>query len=180
MDTARPNETPRWLWINLLSLDAPLVAVVWQDFLARCYPSMLRPAGRWMLGLTVWAIYLADHLLDTSLIPIPRGVKQVFYRRYFRLACCLLVLILAADAWIALSWLRPEVLINGVLVGAAVCLYLIIFAGRKMHGPWKSRAAAALFTAGVFVVAWTGTDQPGQTLLWPAAAFCALCWGTLR
>ncbi len=33
MGLAKP--TPVWLWLNLLSLDAPLVALIWQDFLAR-------------------------------------------------------------------------------------------------------------------------------------------------
>jgi hypothetical protein len=55
---------PVWLWMNLLSLDAPLVALVWQDLLARCYGTLLLPAGRTVLGLTVWAIYIADRLMD--------------------------------------------------------------------------------------------------------------------
>ena len=60
-DRVRP---PIWLWFNVLSLDAPLIALVWQDFLSRCYPTMLLPQGRAVRGLTVWAIYLADRLLD--------------------------------------------------------------------------------------------------------------------
>jgi len=48
--TRERQRTPVWLWMNLLSLDAPLVAVIWQEFAARCYPSVLHPAGRPMLG----------------------------------------------------------------------------------------------------------------------------------
>ena len=75
MANARP---PVWLWFNLLGLDAPVVALVWQDFLARCYPTILRPPGRAVLGLTVWAIYLADRLLDTRHPAVWESVRHVF------------------------------------------------------------------------------------------------------
>lgn len=52
------------MWPNLLSLDAPAVALVWQDFLARTFGIPLRMPARLVLGLTVWAIYLGDRLLD--------------------------------------------------------------------------------------------------------------------
>lgn len=172
------QRTPFWLWMNLLSLDAPLVALVWQDFLTRCYPSMLRPAGRWTLGLTVWAIYLADHLIDLRSAE-PTSIHGLFYRRHQRLARGVLIALVGAATLISAFWLRHSVFMNGLLVGAAVCLYLGIFAAARVHGPWKSRAAAILFTAGVFLVAWTGTAQPAQNLGWPAAVFCALCWGNL-
>jgi hypothetical protein len=47
-----------------VSLDAPLVALVWQDFLARCYPHPLLFPARMVLVLTVWAIYIADRSLN--------------------------------------------------------------------------------------------------------------------
>ena len=56
------DSAPLWLWPNLLSLDAPLVAVLWQGFLAYRFSLPLRPAGRLVLGLTVWAIYFLDRL----------------------------------------------------------------------------------------------------------------------
>jgi len=55
---------PFWSWLNILSLDAPLIAVLWQALLARTFHIPLRPSGRLALGLTVWAIYLADRVLD--------------------------------------------------------------------------------------------------------------------
>lgn len=133
-----------------------------------------------MLGLTVWAIYLADHLIDLHRAPASRDtVHDAFYRRHYRFGLGLLIAIPIAEALIASIWARQSVLINGLIVGVAVCLYLAIFAAARIRGPWKSRAAALLFTAGVFLVAWTNTAQPAQNLGWPAAAFCALCWGNL-
>jgi hypothetical protein len=133
-----------------------------------------------MLGLTVWAIYLADHLIDLHRAPASRDtVHDAFYRRHQRFARGLLVAIPIVEALLVTFWVRHSVLINGLIVGAAVFAYLAIFAAARIRGPWKSRSAALLFTAGVFLVAWTNTAQPAQNLGWPAAAFFALCWGNL-
>src|SRR5690242_16333745 len=53
-----------WLWPNLLSLDAPLVAVLWQQLFARCFglPGDAIPAL--LLVASVWLIYAADRAFD--------------------------------------------------------------------------------------------------------------------
>lgn len=172
---------PVWLWLNLLSLDAPLVALVWQDFLARCYPSVLRPSSRCVLALTVWAIYLADRLLD---VRHPAAENESARHRFSRqnrvFAGSLLAAVLIADGVAAVRWLRPAVLSGGLFVGAAVFTYLLLFAGwRKGGSGWKQTCAAMLFTSGVFLVAWTNTTYPWRTLACPAAAFFALCLGNM-
>ena len=63
------HSPPLWLWPNLLSLDAPLVAVLWQSFLAYRFSLPLRLSGCLALGLTVWSIYLLDRLLDARQPP---------------------------------------------------------------------------------------------------------------
>jgi hypothetical protein len=172
--------SPVWLWLNLLSLDAPIVALVWQNFLARIYPVALYPAGRCALGLTVWAIYLADRLLDVrDSAPDAETPRHNFYRRYRRFAWMLLATVLCADLLVTFLWLRPAVFANGLLVAAGVIVYLGVFPLGRIRGAWKQPAAAILFTIGVFLVAWTGTASPVQSLGWPAAAFCALCFGNL-
>ncbi len=182
MLSARPGRLPFWLWLNLLSLDAPLVALVWQDFLARCYPSMLRLPGRYVLGLTVWAIYLADRLLDVN-HPVAgnESTRHRFYRRHRRPALVLLVIVLLADEFVAFFWLRPAVFWNGIFTGAAVAAYLAIFSFRRnsLGGLWKQASAAILFTTGVFLVAWTGTSQALRNLGGPALMFAALCLANL-
>jgi hypothetical protein len=171
-----PQRTPFWLWMNLLGLDAPLVAVVWQGFVALCYPSVLRPAGRVMLGLTVWAIYLADRLLDLRSQSTDAGtLAHRFCRRNYKLAGSLLAFILVADVLVAFVWLRPAVFSNGLLVGAGVITYFGAFPVGGIAARWKPVAAAILFTTGVFLVAWTGTENPERTLGWPAVAFSLLC-----
>jgi len=172
--------------LNLLSLDAPLVALVWQDFLARCYPAVLQPAGRAALGLTVWAIYLADRLLD---LRRASGAKETgteetarhqFYRRHRAGAQALLAGILCLDFLVACLWLRRAVLDRGLLVTAGVLVYLAAFsAGHVGRLASKKTFAGLLFTSGTFLIASTGVVPLGRTLGWPAAAFCALCLGNL-
>ena len=166
----------------MLSLDAPIVAVVWQDFVARCYPSPLLPQGRWVLGLTVWAIYLADRLVDVRHpASAAESTRHGFYRRYNTAARLLLGAVVLTDVLVSLLWLRPAVFSNGVLLGTAVLCYLAVFAGWRFGGvAWKQPSAALLFTVGVFLIAWTVTANPWRDLTFPAAAFAALCLGNLR
>ncbi len=61
----KPDRTPWWLWPNLLSLDAPLVAVVWLFMLARTWGVNYHPEHEYvLLALAVWVVYVADRLLD--------------------------------------------------------------------------------------------------------------------
>ncbi len=169
------DSAPFWLWPNLLSLDAPLVAVLWQGFLAYRFSIPLRPAGRLALGLTVWAIYLLDRLLDARKpSPLSEPARHRFYRRHSRFMTALLAIVIAVDAGIAIRWLRPAVLDNGLIPLAGVLAYLAIFhtSGWAIKFP-KEVAAAMLFTAGTFLTAWTALPRPALT--WPAIAFFLLC-----
>lgn len=59
---------PFWLYPNLLSLDAPLVAVAWLHVFAKTWRLGYHPWEAYVtLALAVWAIYVADRLFDSSL-----------------------------------------------------------------------------------------------------------------
>ena len=53
-----------WLWPNVLNLDAPLVAVTWQEAFAWEADVTLSWQQRALLFLSVWAVYFADRWLD--------------------------------------------------------------------------------------------------------------------
>jgi hypothetical protein len=174
------QSTPVWLWLNLLSLDAPLVAILWQQFLQHCYPSVLRPAAQLMLGLCVWAIYLADRLLDVrSPSSGPETLAHRFCRQNHKLARTLLGAVLCANFLVAFLWLRPPVFSNGLVVSAGVITYFGAFPVGRVAPRWKPVSAAVLFTTGVFLVAWTNTANPAATLTLPAVTFCLLCLANL-
>jgi hypothetical protein len=169
---------PLWLWINLLCLDAPLVAVIWQDFLARCYPNTVLPAGRVTLGLTVWAIYLADRLADARRSS-ESSPRHDFSRRHFRLVTILFICAIVADVVVAVLFLRASVFRNGLIAAGAMAVYLALFAILRIGGFFKTVTAAALFTIGVFLVAWSTSAVPPLALDAAALSFCALCIGNL-
>src|SRR5258705_13020409 len=99
MDRVAP---PVWLWPNLLSLDAPLVRVLWQASLAQRYAVPLRPAARVALFLTVWGIYIADRLLDVRHPAVTaEPARHRFYRRHRTPAIVLLAMLFIADLAIA-------------------------------------------------------------------------------
>jgi len=174
-----PQRRPAiWLWPNLVGLDAPLVALTWQAFLAFCFAVPLRPVGRAVLGLTVWAIYIADRLLDVRDAGQEREPERHrFHRRHRGVFRVLLALILCADLAAVLLWLRPAVFRSGLYPFTAVLLYLGVIHRQRLRVA-KEAAVALLFTVGTFLIGWTFSEHR-LSLLLPALAFLLLCLGNL-
>ena len=169
-----------WLWPNLLSLDAPLIALLWQALLAQRFAVPLRPAGRIALFLTVWAIYVADRLLDGRRpATTAESARHRFYRTNRRIATALLCAMLLATAAMVAFWLRPAVLLNGLIPLAAVLLYLAALNMSGTRQVAKELVVAFVFTTGTFLVAWTNDPASPLVLLAPAAAFFLLCLANL-
>ena len=171
-----------WQWPNLLSLDAPVVAVLWQALLAQVTGTMLLPAGRLALGLTVWAIYLADRLLDVRDGQLaPSTARHRFSRRHRGVMLFLLSAVLAADAVTVMSLLREEVTRTGLVAAGGVAAYLLVLHGGR-SGRWfpKEPLVAALFMAGVFLVAWTNARGPRTEMAGMSVAFFALVLANLQ
>ncbi len=166
---------PVWQLPNLLSLDAPVVALVWQGFLARESGLPLRLAGRAVLALTVWAIYLGDRLLDArDPSAACETARHAFSRRHARPLWLLTGIVLLLDFLLVCLELRPAVFRNGLWPLAAVLLYLATLHSRRLRIP-KELIIAILFTAGTFLIAWTASPDPWHQLGPPAAAFFGLC-----
>ena len=72
-----PRVGPWWLLPNLLALDAPTVAVVWQRFLAAESAVVVPFAASLSLFGAVWALYLLDRVLDGR-----RGAIQADRHRF--------------------------------------------------------------------------------------------------
>jgi hypothetical protein len=178
MPSNSEDRAPWWLWPNLLSLDAPIVAVLWQSFLAYRFAVPLRPAGSLVLGLTVWTIYLSDRLLDARKpASASEPARHRFYRRHWKIMTTLLAIVSLADALLATRFLRPVVFDDGLIAIAGVLMYLaVVHASGRTLFP-KEVATAFLFTAGTFLIVWA--TLPRTVLLWPALAFFTLCLANL-
>src|SRR4051794_36685341 len=87
-----------WQWPNLLGLDAPIVAIVWQALLGAAGHAAIALPGRLGLFLAVWAVYLTDRLLDAR-TPARTGAtepaRHQFAREHGRILLALLVAVLA-------------------------------------------------------------------------------------
>ncbi|WP_395738031.1 hypothetical protein [Prosthecobacter sp.] len=171
------KSTPWWLWPHVLSLEAPLVAVLWQAALAHAHGVRLMPMLSVGLGLVCWAVYLLDRTLDTFAVKhvAELDVRHAFYHRHRRvLLWGVIPAVLLVLGWLAL-WEIPEgVLWQALGLALLVALYLASWAAQgsrvvrdvficcaglggimlvsRMPLPSGSRLVLSLFVLGVMVL----------------------------
>jgi hypothetical protein len=165
-----------WLWPNLLSLDAPLVAVLWQVLFVRCFHGVLDAVTSILLVTSVWLIYAADRALDAW-----RGERSSprhrFYQQHWRVLLPVWTAVLAASAWLALRELPAVLLRRGCVLMIVVVVYFAIVHGLARRAPvvWSKEASVGLvFALGASLAAWTNvrTIADGAAI----ALFFVLCW----
>jgi hypothetical protein len=169
------------LWLTLLSLDAPAVAVLWQLLFARCFHVRLSPSITLLLGLVVWLIYVADRFLDTLIVPSQgtEPVRHRFYRRRrwaFLLPFCGIFLL---ACWIAWTQLEPRTFRNGVIIMLAVGFYFFLVHLRRPKGNariQKEMFVGILFGLGTCFPVWERLPAGRIHLLIPFLVFTELCW----
>jgi hypothetical protein len=161
-----------WLWPNLLSLDAPIVALLWQILFARCLHARVDLLPSILLVLAVWLIYAADRTLDAWTGSAARP-RHEFYRRHWRALLPLWILVLAAGS--ALAWLRlkPELFLAGLGLGGAVLLYFALL-HLGIFQKTKEAAVAVLFAVGATLSAWPNIRSAAD--IESIVLFSCLCW----
>jgi hypothetical protein len=162
-----------WLWPNLLSLDAPVVAVLWQILFARCFQVPIDALVAVLLLLTVWLIYAADRILDVRKGEC-HAPRHEFYRRRWPKLLPVWIGVLGLTSWLAAEHLTAGLFLRGAALLVAVGMYLaLVHSGIGMRWP-KEAAVGVLFALGASLVAWgkvkTGADV--ATIL----LFSGLCW----
>jgi len=170
--TASPGASKVWLWPNLLSLDAPLVALVWQFLFARCFHIAIDGTASVLLVLSVWLIYAADRMLDawTGCGCLPR---HHFYRRHWKTVLPLWTAAFLFAAWLAWTHLPSELFGRGFALALAVLLYFAIVHG--IRPAWsKELAIAILFALGASTAAWSAIRSVAD--IETIVLFSCLCW----
>ena len=157
-DVSPPARSPRAhyspvVWLNLLCLDAPIVAVSWQWLFAHTFQAHLDLALRGLLFLTAWLIYLADRFADTIKLPAnsPISLRHRFCREHMIGWWVAVVVIFFLDVALALRSLDLQMLLLGGTLAALCLLYLFInhsLGGRWRPIPMKEKAIGILFAAG--------------------------------
>src|SRR5437764_8583997 len=97
-----PRRVPPLLWLNLVCLDAPVVAVAWLWLFARAFAVPLRTGNGVALFLTAWLIYLGDRFADAISLKagLPRSLRQDFCLRHPEIWITTVALVAAFDAYV--------------------------------------------------------------------------------
>jgi len=167
----------------VLSLDAPLVVVLWQWLFAAEAGVNLRWPEVFVVGASVWLAYAADRWLETWLVPreaIQTPRHRFYADRRWPLAMIWL-LVLLADVVTAFTRLSHRELLGGFLLLLPVLAYVTSHQFLHRNSRWrlpKELCIAALIAGGalVFVVA----EAPVRPmLLVPGAMFAMLCFANV-
>lgn len=155
------NRKPFWLYPNLLSLDAPLVAVAWLYVFAKTWRLGYHPWEAYAsLGMAVWVLMVADRLLDATMAGGNEAAmesRHAFHwrhRRWFKLA-----LMVVVPLMIALVVLRMPVAIykyllpGGVMVAGFFGLALLSSQDPREISHSKNVIAGAAFAFGTAITA---------------------------
>lgn len=159
-----------WQWCNTLSLDAALIAVVWQQWL---HPTGIAPAL--VLGLCVWLIYSADHLLDARKLPANKRLtaRHRFAAEHSRLLVAVWFVTLVVAFVLALHGLSRQQFANGCVLLLLSAAYIACAHLRQQSTP-KELLVAILFVTGAAVFQ-LGT-LPLPQLLAPALGLLLLAF----
>ncbi|MGJ8694838.1 MAG: hypothetical protein ACSHYF_00840 [Verrucomicrobiaceae bacterium] len=149
------DRAPWWLWPNLLSLDAPLVAVAWFWMFAKAWGVVSLPGALVLtLALAVWAVYSIDRLVD-SRKSRPRAAlerRHYFHRKYRWYFLTAIGTALVWCIFASLMVLSQLVLMYGLFVLLLVGLYFLmaIYQNVEQHtGLMKNALAGLTFSYGV-------------------------------
>jgi hypothetical protein len=130
MNERTSNRTPWWLLPNLLSLDAPLVAVVWMWILAKSMRVVyVETHAYWLLAAAVWSVYVLDRLLDAW--RFKGSVEEMssrhrFHYKYWKLLLPIVMGVIVYCAYSSFHIASDALLTAGVSGTGMVILYILV------------------------------------------------------
>ncbi|TXH25692.1 MAG: hypothetical protein E6Q96_08815 [Cyclobacteriaceae bacterium] len=138
--------------LNVLSLDVALGAVCCAAWFARGFQAQLRPYAYLALGLTVWIIYTADHLLDGSKITREASTyRHRFHQKHFKTLLVIVLLAVFVD-FTLLFFIRLKILYAGLGLFLIVILYLLV---NRWLSFVKEIVIALVYSCGVLLPAFS-------------------------
>ena len=147
---------PTWLLPNLLSLDAPIVAVAWAWMFAQTWRvQWINQNVYYLLPGIVWIIYVFDRFLDNKVSSGQRALKSsrhAFHAKHSRVMQ--LVAFAVAGFCLALTFQLPLAIFAHaipVLLMVGIYFFFAIFSETDSHQPqlFKNMIAGYTFSYGV-------------------------------
>lgn len=171
---------PIWLYPNLLSLDAPLVAVAWLYIFAKTWRVVYLPTTTYIsLGLVVWVIYVTDRLLDASMKGSSSDrleARHDFHRKHQKVFRTLAMVAGLVALIMVVTGLATKIYGYAMFGGLMVAGFftLSVFAS---HGPddipyTKNVVAGFSFAYGTSMLAYAYTGFESQDLLKSPELIC--------
>ena len=147
--------TQLYRYCNYLSLDVACGAMVCASFFSHVLNVQLRPYGLASLGLTVWIIYTADHLLDArKLKQAASSQRHRFHQKRFRELSIVLIMAILIDFSLVL-FVRKPILDWGVGLSLIVLMYLFF---QQRLALFKELVISLLYSAGILLPAMSLTS----------------------
>ena len=172
------------VWLNVVCLDAPLVACVWQWFFARNLQVTILIGSQVALFLTAWLIYLIDRFADSISLPTnsEKSLREAFCLRHKNVWIVLIPTIALSDAVFVFWRLDHEVFAAGIFLGAVAMIYLAInFVFSKLWAaiPIKEIVIGLLFAAGTLLAPMAQLSPARSTITRLDASFAAVLFACL-
>ncbi len=149
--------------LNLLSVDVVIGAMCSSVFFAHIFKAEVTICSIISLGLSVWIIYTADHLLDAKKTEASATTnRHRFHQRHFQLLLVLMITAVGINT-IVIFYIRNPALIIGIVLIVLVILYLLIHHNLKF---FKEIFVSIVYTAGVLVPAISKTEMGWREWPW--------------
>ncbi len=159
---------PLWAWPTALSLDAPLVAIVWQRLFHKVFGLSLSFWQMASLFITVWLIYSADRLLDSRKLDLGKShtLRHAFYAHQQQLLVKIWIFIFLINASICLYFLNTLLITIGLITLALILIYgLAVHRFTNFIQFSKELQVGFLFAIGCSLVTWSQGINSGFSLL---------------
>lgn len=167
------------VWLNLVCLDAPLVAVSWLWIFSSTFRIPIARGGTAALFLTAWLIYLVDRFGDSLSIAAgtPTSLRQRFCRERRAAWLVMMAGVALVDAFVVLTRVTAATIWSGAVIGLLAVGYLMLNQLRPWlwrRVPLKEICIGVLFAAGTVVPLRNGLTSGAWIGWWLFAALCSL------
>ncbi|MGJ8656725.1 MAG: hypothetical protein ACSHX6_09755 [Akkermansiaceae bacterium] len=129
MNKEPSRRPPFWLLPNLLSLDAPLVAVIWMWILSKSMRVMyVDYHAYWLLAGAVWCVYVLDRILDVRRDEgqvAEMSTRHQFHWKYWKILLPIVIGVIVYGVHSAFNVASAALLTAGVS-GIGMCFLYIL------------------------------------------------------